>query len=212
MSGVRAVLFDLDGVLVDAKDWHYEAFNRALAAQGLTIEYADHLAHYDGLPTRKKLERLTLQRGLDPALHQPLLALKQRYTVELIEAKCRPEPAARHALETLRREGLLTGVCSNSIRSSIRRMLELSGIAHLFDIVLSHEDVAAPKPNPEVYLTAMAHLGVQPEQTLILEDSEVGLTAARGSGAHILQVDHVSDVNLANIRKRIREVERGGAL
>jgi HAD superfamily hydrolase (TIGR01509 family) len=211
MSAVRAVLFDLDGVLVDAKDWHYEAFNRALAGEGLKIEYAEHLAHYDGLPTRKKLERLTRHRGLDPALHQPLLALKQRYTVELIEAQCRPEPAARHALETLKLEGVFIGVCSNSIRSSVRRMLELSGIAHLFDIVLSNEDVMAPKPNPEVYLTAMAHLGVQPDETLILEDSEVGLTAARGSGAHILRIDQVSDVNLANIRSRIKEVELGDA-
>lgn len=212
MSAVRAVLFDLDGVLVDAKEWHYEAFNLALASVGLTIERADHLAHYDGLPTIKKLERLTVERGLDPALHQPLLVLKQRHTVKLIEAHCRPEPACRRAVETLKQEGLLIGVCSNSIRNSVWRMLELSGIASHFDIVLSNEDVAAPKPDPEVYLTAMARLGVRPEETLILEDSDVGLAAARRSGGHILRIDQVSEVNHPNIRSRITEIELAGTL
>ena len=65
---IKAVLFDMDGVLVEAKDWHYEAFNKALDVFGLPISRSEHLSLYDGLPTRKKLEMLTEKKGLPTQL------------------------------------------------------------------------------------------------------------------------------------------------
>ncbi len=86
---IKAVLFDMDGVLIDAKEWHYETLNDALAVFGLNISRTEHLAVYDGLPTRKKLELLTQVRGLSPRLHTFLNALKQQMTYKVIVEKCR---------------------------------------------------------------------------------------------------------------------------
>ena len=69
MTKIKAIIFDMDGVLIDAKDWHYEALNRALKLFGYNISRYDHLVTFDGLPTRKKLEMLTREHGLPPSLH-----------------------------------------------------------------------------------------------------------------------------------------------
>src|SRR5216684_3361292 len=76
---VGAILFDLDGVLVDATEWHYEALNRALALFGFTISRYEHLSSYNGLPTLKKLEMLTIEKGLPKQLHSMISRLKQQY-------------------------------------------------------------------------------------------------------------------------------------
>ena len=77
MTKVKAVIFDMDGVLIDAKDWHYEALNRALNHFGYNISRYDHLVTFDGLPTRRKLEMLTREQGLPNALHKLINELKQ---------------------------------------------------------------------------------------------------------------------------------------
>ena len=87
---IRAIVFDMDGVLIDARDWHYEALNRALGLFGFTITRHDHLVSYDGLSTRKKLEMLTLEQALPNGLHSFINEMKQRYTEELVLQKCRP--------------------------------------------------------------------------------------------------------------------------
>src|SRR5579872_1178148 len=83
MAKIKLVLFDMDGVLIDAKDWHYEALNRALGHFGLTIGRDEHLTLYDGLPTRRKLEMLSKSRGLPAKLHRFINDLKQNYTAAI---------------------------------------------------------------------------------------------------------------------------------
>ena len=73
---IKAVLFDMDGVLIDAKDWHYEALNRALEHFGFAISRESHLSTFDGLPTRAKLQMLTKARGLPERLHEFINSLK----------------------------------------------------------------------------------------------------------------------------------------
>jgi hypothetical protein len=90
-------------------------------------------------------------------------------------------------------------------------MMSKSGLEKYLDTMLSNEDVSKPKPDPEIYLEAMRKLGVSPDQTLIVEDNEHGIRAARTSGAHVLVVSDVSDVNLGNIDRRILEIESEAA-
>jgi beta-phosphoglucomutase len=87
---IKAVVFDMDGVLIEAKEWHYEALNRALRLFGLEISRYDHLTTFDGLPTRRKLEILSTRYHLPAALHQFINEMKQRYTMELVNAHCKP--------------------------------------------------------------------------------------------------------------------------
>ena len=208
MPKIKAILFDMDGVLIDAKDWHYESLNQALSLFGMEISRYDHLLTYDGLPTKRKLEMLTLERGLPKSLHQFINDLKQEFTFQLGYAKCKPTFNHQYALSHLRTAGFKIVVCSNSIRKTMDVFLERAAIIGYLDFYISNQDVKEPKPHPEIYLEAMNRLGLKPEECLILEDNENGIKAAKNSGGHLLIVKDVNDVNLENINKRINEIEK----
>ena len=207
MKSIRCVLFDLDGVLVDATEWHYEALNRALRLFGFDISRYEHLSTYNGLPTRKKLEMLTVEKGLPVALHHTLGRLKQIYTRDEIFTKCRPQFEKEYMVSRLRREGYRLAVCSNSIRDSLSLMIQRSGLDEAFEFCVSNEDVSRPKPDPEIYKSAIARLNVSPEETLVIEDAPHGVEAARRAGAHVCQVSGFNDVDYVRIRTALDRVE-----
>jgi beta-phosphoglucomutase len=204
---IKAVLFDMDGVLIDAKEWHYESLNQALGLFGLAISRYDHLTTFDGLPTRKKLEMLSLEGSLPRELHDFLNEMKQQYTMDIVFAQCKPRFAQEFALSTLKSQGYKMAVCSNSIRNTVLTMMQKARLDCYLDVFISNEDVSRGKPDPEMYLKAMKDLAVTPEECLIVEDNENGIKAARASGAHLLVVKEVSDTNLHNIMSRIRDID-----
>jgi HAD superfamily hydrolase (TIGR01509 family) len=208
MTRISCVLFDLDGVLVDATEWHYVALNRALALFGFDITRYEHLSDYNGLPTRQKLQMLSVEKGLPQALHDTLSRLKQVYTRDEILTRCRPVFEKEYMLSRLRKEGYRMAVCSNSIRESLLMMIQQSGLETYFEFLVSNEDVSRPKPNPEIYATAMKRMGVRPTETVIVEDSLHGLEAARRSGAHICQVSGFADVDYFRVRSAIDRIEQ----
>lgn len=203
MSAISTILFDLDGVLVDATEWHYEALNRALRLFGFDITRYEHLTSYNGLPTRKKLEMLSVEKGLPVALHSMLNRLKQVYTRDEVLTRCRPVFEKEYMLSRLRKEGYRLAVCSNSIRESLQMMIHQSGVDEYFEFLVSNEDVTRPKPDPEIYLKAMARLGVEPGEVLIVEDAPHGIEAAKRSGAHVCQVRGFADVEYFRVRAAI---------
>ena len=207
MSKIKAILFDMDGVLIDAKDWHYEALNQALSLFGMEISRYDHLVTYDGLPTKKKLEMLTLERGLPRALHHFINDMKQEFTLQLGYSKCKPTFSHKYALSNLKARGYRMAACSNSIRKTMEVLFARAAITEYFDFYISNEDVKEAKPNPEMYITAINKLSLRSDECLILEDHENGIRAARAAGAHVLVVNNINDVNLENITNRIKEIE-----
>ena len=206
---IQAIMFDMDGVLIDARDWHYEALNKALALFGFAISRFDHLSTYDGLPTRRKLEMLSVERGLPVELHGFINEMKQQYTMEIVHTCCKPRFAHEYALSKLAARGLRLGVASNSIRSTVDTMMAKARLAPYLQVTLSADDVVRPKPDPEIYQLAMRRLGVVPAQTLVVEDNEHGVRAARACGAHVLVVKNPSETNLDNIVAAIDHAERG---
>jgi HAD superfamily hydrolase (TIGR01509 family) len=209
MPKIRAVVFDMDGVLIDAKDWHYEALNRALNLFGFNISRYDHLVTFDGLPTRKKLEMLSREQGLPASIHGFLNELKQIYTLQIVHSHCTPLFAHEYALSNLKAEGYRLAVASNSVRNSIDLMMEKSGLSNFLDLTVSNEDVKNGKPDPEIYLKTMQLLKVRPEETLVVEDNEFGIAAARAAGTHLMIVDGVNDVTLENILAHVARAEGG---
>lgn len=207
MTKIKAVLFDMDGVLIDAKDWHYEALNEALNLFGLNISRYDHLHIYDGLPTKVKLNILSEKYYLPAELHPFINQLKQKYTAEQIEMKCRPMFHHEYALSRLKREGYKIAVCSNSIRASIENMMEKSQLMPYLDLIVSNQDVKKAKPDPEMYVTTINKFGLKPEECLVVEDNPNGIAAGKASGAWVLAVDTVYDVNYDNIRRMIDQCE-----
>jgi len=203
---IRAVLFDMDGVLIDAKEWHYEALNRALDLFGMPIDRQAHLTTFDGLPTRRKLEILSRTNGLPKGLHELIHELKQDYTMELIYTRCKPVFAHQYALSRLKHDGYKIAVCSNSIRVTIESMMRRAGLIEYIDLIVSNEDVTRAKPDPEMYVTTMERFGLRPDECLILEDNEYGLKAARDSGAYVMQIGTPADVVYGRIVSEIKRV------
>lgn len=152
---IRAVIFDMDGVLIDAKEWHYEALNRALGLFGYRISRYDHLTTYDGLPTRKKLEVLSMEQSLPLSLHSFINEMKQRYTMELVHTLCRPTFAHEYALARLREMNYRLAVASNSIRNTVEVMMEKACLASFMDQMVSNEEVTHPKPHPAMYIRSL---------------------------------------------------------
>ncbi len=204
---IKAVIFDMDGVLIEARDWHYESLNKALGLFGSEITRYDHLVTFDGLPTKKKLEMISFEGGLPVKLHNFINDLKQEYTWEIVYTKCKPIFHHRYALSKLKSEGYILSVCSNSVRKTIELMMERSGLMSYLDFFLSNQDVVKGKPDPEIYNKAIERLGLLPSECLIVEDNQNGVKAALASGAHLLKVENPNDVTYQNIVKRIKEIE-----
>jgi beta-phosphoglucomutase len=201
---IKAVVFDMDGVLIDAREWHYEALNRALALLGYEITRYEHLSTYDGLPTKRKLQMLTVEHGLPEELHSFMNSLKQQYTLEFVATRCKPVFQHQYALARLKAAGYKLGVASNSVRRTVEEMMERSDLLQYLDVIVSNEDVERGKPDPAMYIKAMATLGVRPEQTVVVEDNENGIKAATAAGAHVLVVGGPEDVTLQAIQGRIQ--------
>lgn len=204
---IKAVIFDMDGVLIEARDWHYESLNKALGLFGSEITRYDHLVTFDGLPTKKKLEMLSLEGGLPVKLHDFINDLKQEYTWEIVYTKCKPIFHHRYALSKLKSEGIVLSVCSNSVRKTIELMMERSGLMPYLDFFISNQDVVKGKPDPEIYIKAIERMGLLPRECLIVEDNQNGVKAALASGANLLKVENPDDVTYQNIVKRIKEIE-----
>jgi beta-phosphoglucomutase len=200
---IRAVIFDMDGVLIDAKEWHYDALNDALRLFGHEISRHDHETRFDGLPTATKLRQLSAERCLPAGLHSFINRMKQVYTLQMADRHLMPNLEHVRTLRTLRGQGYRLGVASNSIRKTIEFMMERAGLAGYLDVILSNEDVPRPKPAADIYRKAMQSLGVAPDETLVVEDNPYGWQAATEAGAHLLKVRDVHDVRYDTIMSTI---------
>lgn len=150
-----------------------------------------------------------MERGLSKELHTFINNMKQQYTMEIVHAKCKPVFFHQYALSRLKNEGYKLAVASNSIKNSIDVMMDKAKLKEYLEFFLSNQDVAVGKPNPEIYIKAIEKLGFSPEECLVVEDNENGVKAALGSGAHLLRVSSIEEVNHQNIMNRIKEIEGG---
>jgi len=203
---IKAIIFDMDGVLVDAKQWHFEALNAALELFGYRISQVEHHQRFDGLPTREKLRILSGESGFPLGLRDFVNEMKQHYLLETAARLCEPNPVHLATLSQLRREGYAIALASNSIRRSVDKLMHLTDLQQFLEFSLSNEDVEHPKPSAEIYELAIRRLGCLPNECLVVEDGEYGLAAARAAGANVLRVETVHDVNYQNICRRIGQL------
>ena len=204
---INAIIFDLDGVLVDSRHLHYESLNAALNEIDLSyvISVEEHLAKYDGCPTKEKLIRLTEEKGLPLQLHNEVWKRKQYYTEELISKCILPNNKLIELLQQLKSLGYKLFCCSNSITKTLKTILICLNIINLFDSIYSNEDVNNPKPHPQIYMQCMINANLIPQQVLIVEDSPIGRIAATLSGAHVCPVSNPEEVTYQYIHKYITD-------
>jgi len=199
----KLVIFDLDGVLIDSKDYHFDALNKSLANVGeqYIITRQEHVSIYDGLPTRPKLELLTKNKNLPTEYYDQIWRDKQEETFKIFDEQVRKDYELMGYFQQLKDEGYSIAVASNSIRNTVKIILLRLGLLEFVDIYVSNEDVYHNKPFPEMYWKCMIKLGALPKDTVIVEDSHIGRQGAIDSKCHLVAVDDRKDLNQYKIDK-----------
>lgn len=191
----KLIIFDLDGVLIDSRELHYESLNQALNNVGnqYIISREEHLSIYDGLNTTKKLELLAKNKNLPRNVFNQIWEDKQISTFKLIK-KFNKDENLIHIFSRIKSQGIKIAVASNSIRETIKLALLSIGVMEFVDFYVSNEDVKRTKPYPEMYWKCMTALNVIPRNTIIIEDSHIGRQGAIDSGAHLIPVNDITDL------------------
>ena len=203
---IKLVIFDLDGVLLDSKEIHFNALNLALDEVGSHYIILRHEQDtvYEGLTTNAKLQILTETKGLPKELHKDVWQRKQEYSAVLFES-ISPDEDLVSLFKFIKSRGIKIAVASNSIRQTLNTCLAALGVQPYVDYSLSNEDVALPKPDPQIYNKCMEHFDSLPDETVIFEDSEIGLRAASASGARVEKVVNRKDVYFDRIDRVIHK-------
>ena len=205
---IKLIIFDLDGVLIESKDWHYEALNSALSNldSSYCISYDEHLSKYDGLNTTKKLELLAVEKNLPKKYFNQIWEDKQKATLSIIKF-LPPDLNLINIFQSLKRDNFKIAVASNSIRETVKLSLLGVGVLEFVDYYVSNEDVKRTKPFPEMYWKCMTELNCLPKETIIIEDSHIGRKGALDSGANLLAVENPTDLTLSKIEFKIKELD-----
>jgi len=203
----KLVIFDLDGVLIDSRELHYDALNDALRKVGeeYVITREEHLSKYDGLNTTKKLKMLTEQKNLPVSVYDQVWKDKQEATFNLVRGFCK-EYLLQTIFRQIKARGYKIAVASNSIRETVKLSLLSIGVMDEVDYFVSNEDVSRTKPYPEMYWKCMTALNALPKNTIIVEDSHIGRQGALDSGAHLLAVENAKEVNSEHMMQRIYDL------
>jgi beta-phosphoglucomutase-like phosphatase (HAD superfamily)/dTDP-glucose pyrophosphorylase len=203
----KLVIFDLDGVLIDSREIHYDALNDALRKVGekYVISREEHLSLYDGLNTTRKLKMLTEKKGLPVSEYDRIWNDKQEATFNIVRG-FKKEYWLQTMFRKIKSKGYKIAVASNSIRETVKLSLISIGLIEEVDYFVSNEDVGRAKPYPEMYWKCMTALNVLPKNTIIIEDSHIGRQGALDSGAHLLPVENAQEVNSEHMMQRIYDL------
>ena len=206
---VKLVIFDLDGVLIDSKEYHFEALNLALGDK-YKISRAEHITDYDGLPTIDKLKMLSERKGLPTSSFNEIWRKKQENTLNIFKNSISKDYELMNFFQQLIDSGYKIAVASNSIRNTVKIILLRLGLLEFIDFFVSNEDILRNKPYPEMYWKCMITLGSIPDQTVIVEDSVIGRQGATDSKCHLITVENRKDLNqskIDNIKKILNKTK-----
>jgi beta-phosphoglucomutase len=181
-----AVIWDMDGVLVDSTEGHLAAWQRIFAEEGLQLDRAGFLRTF-GQRNDTAL-RAVMGADLSAERIQALSDRKEAYFRSLVPQLVRPIPRALALLSGLHAAGVRQAIGSSAPRANLEAMLPLLGAPEVFGALVTAEDVARGKPAPDVFLTAAARLHVPPARCIVLEDAPPGVEAARAAGMRCVAV------------------------
>ena len=197
---IKAIIFDLDGVLVDTKKIHFEALNAALKKYRFeTITIDDHVKVFDGLPTTEKLKILQKKKRLPKKYFARINKYKQKVTTQILKKNIKKNDKIIQMMKSLHKNYKIA-VATNAVNSTLKICLSKLGISKYVHFKLSNEDIVNPKPNPEIYLRIFIKFGIYPSEALIIEDSHYGREAAISSGAKLLPIKKIDELDLKKIK------------
>ena len=194
---IKMVIFDLDGVLVDACEWHRIALNESLKKLcHYQINIEDHIKTFNGIPTRKKLDILINRGVIKPEIKEKVYDLKQKKTIDIINQLATKRSEKIEMIQYLKSNGILVGCFTNSIRQTATLMLKKTGIYELFDVIVTNQDVEHPKPSPQGYNKIINMFNLDKKSVIIVEDSPKGIESAIKSGCTVIAVNNPDNVNI----------------
>lgn len=201
---IKAIIFDLDGVLVDTKKIHFDSLNYALEKNRCKkIKIDDHTKIYDGLPTNEKLRILNEKKLVPKKINKVVKKLKQKKTLEILNKKIKKNNRLFNLLKNIKKKKIKIAVATNAVKSTLDICLKNLGIKKFIDFNLTNENVKNPKPNPEIYLKIFIKFGIYPQEAVIVEDSHYGREAAISSGAKLVPIKSTKELNLQLLKKYI---------
>lgn len=206
---IKAIIFDLDGVLVDSKKIHFEALNSAIEHydKQYLITMDEHLTTFDGLPTINKLEILK-KRGLNKNLADKIVIKKNEITKELLNTKIKRNSDIYNLFLNLKKSKYKLAIATNAVRSTLDSICDKLEISKFLDFTISNQDINNSKPHSEIYLKCFIALQINPKEALILEDSHIGRKSAYESGANVMEIENINEVkNLESIFKTINQYD-----
>jgi beta-phosphoglucomutase len=193
-----AVLWDLDGTLLDSEEYHWLAWRDTMAALGDPITREQFLATF-GLRNDEILPRWLGPKATRQDIDRISLEKESLYRSLLREGGVAPLPGAGQWVRRLQAEGWLQAIASSAPRANVDVVLEVLGMGASFQAVVSAEDVTAGKPDPQVFLTAAARLDANPPACIVVEDSPMGIEAARRAGMHSIGVSRSVRLSAADL-------------
>jgi len=182
-----AVLWDLDGTLLDSEEYHWGAWRETMAEAGHPITREQFLATF-GLRNDEILPQWLGASAPLEAIDRVGRDKETLYRKLLRERGVAPLAGAAEWVRRLKSGGWLQAIASSAPRANVDVVLEVLGMGSFFQAVVSAEDVTAGKPDPQVFLTAAARLGMEPKACIVVEDSPAGIEAARRAGMHSIGV------------------------
>ena len=187
-ASIRAVVFDLDGLMFDTEALFFRVSSEMVAARGknFTPEIMRAMIGRRSVEAGYMLKSMT---GLEEPIDVLLADVRQRFQAEM-ETAVHPTPGLFHLLDRLGHHGLPLAVATSSRRSYAAQLLGQHRLLDRFQFVLGSEDVARGKPDPEIYITAIKRFDVPPRSVLVLEDSPAGVASGRAAGAYVVGVPH----------------------
>jgi HAD superfamily hydrolase (TIGR01509 family) len=206
---IKAIIFDLDGVLVNTKIIHFNSLNAALKKyENYAISFNDHSNTFDGLPTKEKLRILINQKKISNKNLNKIINYKNKYTTKLLKKDIKFSKKLYAMFKYLNKKYKIA-ICTNAINSTLNICIKILKINKFINFKISNEQLMFPKPHPEIYLRCLINLGIRPREALVLEDSHYGREAAKESGCNIFPVKKLSDVTTNNITKFVLSLSKG---
>lgn len=189
MSSSRAVLWDMDGTLIDSEEFHWVSWRNTLANEGIAITREQFLSSF-GQRNDSIIPRWLGTTATPERIERIANSKEELYRQLVRRDGISPLPGVANWVRRLHREGWLQAIASAAPRANIEAVLEALSATHIFQGIVSAEDVHRGKPDPEVYLAAAARVRVSPDQCIVVEDAAAGVEGARRARMRSIGVSH----------------------
>ncbi len=182
-----AVLWDMDGTLVDSEEYHWLSWRDTMAAEGLPITHDQFMESF-GQRNDTILARWLGPDAASESVQRIGDTKEELYRKLVREGGLAPLPGAAEWVKHLHHEGWAQAIASSAPRANVTAVLEVIDLGGCFQAIVSAEDVTRGKPDPQVFLTAASRLGMPPSQCIVVEDAPAGVEAARRAGMRSIGV------------------------